>query len=221
MSERLNEYLVREAGDYLEQMTELLRTAGPVDPEELLRLSRGVRGSAQMAGAETLARVAERLEDAARAVISHSIVWSDEIRALALQTVGDLQMLLRALNRWGPDEEARVLAAVERWDDLESADGGAGPVLVDAVPEVVAIESLFHDDGGPHVLSRRGAAAPAADDVVPIEQLLLRGDAARRAARSLRPRLESLLGDRAEGRALLSELYDLLDLAATDDARAG
>ena len=221
MSERLNEYLTREAGDYLEQMTALLQAPGPVDPEELLRLSRGVRGSAQMAGAETLASVAERLEDAARAVISHSVVWSDEIRELALQTVADLQVLLRALNRWGPDEEARVLAAIERWDDLESSDGGTRPVLVETDPDVVAIESLVHDDAGPHVLSRRGEPTGEEDEVVPIEALLLRGDAARHAARALRPRLESLLAEGVAARALLSELYDLLDLAASDEARAG
>lgn len=209
MSERLNEYLVREASDYLDQLSRLLEEAAPADPEHLLRLARGARGSAQLAGAETLASVAARLEDTARAVVSGSVAWSEELRALALHTTRDLQLLLRALNRWGPAEDARLRAALERWSD---------PNPEEPVTELVPIQSLYFDDTGPHVLSapRRAAA------LVPIESLLLRGDAALREALALRGRLESLLPAGADGaRPLLDELFDLVRLGMQGEHARG
>lgn len=200
MSERLNEYFTQEAGEYLDQLARLLREEGAPDPQALLRLARGVRGSAQMAGAETIAAVAERLEDAARSVASNVVVWSEEVRGLAADTVRDIQILIRALNRWGPDEEARVRSAMDRWHELEPE-------------EVVAVESLFYDDAGPHVLSE--------PEVVPIESLLLRGPAALREALRLRPALEQLaVGAGSEARELVDELFDLVRLGAEADGPA-
>lgn len=194
MSERLNEYFTQEAGEYLDQLAALLSDPGIPEPQQLLRLAHGVRGSAQMAGAETIAGVAERLEDAARSVVSNNVIWSEEVRRLAADTVRDLQILIRALNRWGPSEEARVRTAIDRWHELEPED---------AVP----IESLFYDDDGPHVLS----AGDGEDAVVPVESLLLRGDEALREALRLRPELERALAG-SEARELLEELFDLVRL---------
>ena len=106
MSQRLSDYLTQETTDYLEQLDRLLMAPGAPDPGSLLRLARGVRGSAQMAGVETIAAVAERLEDAGRSVLSNTIIWSEDTRQLAIHTVRDLKVLVRALNRWGPAEEA-------------------------------------------------------------------------------------------------------------------
>jgi HPt (histidine-containing phosphotransfer) domain-containing protein len=208
MTQRLSEYLTQETREYLEQLDRLLAPPAVPDPEELLRLARGVRGSAQMAGIETLARVAERLEDAARAVLSRSLVWSEEIRRLAIDTVRDLQILVRALNRWGPEEEARVRAAIHRWDDREAETEGA---------EVVPIISLFPDDPGPHVLS----VPPGVEEgVVPIQALLVRPDDALHDALALRPEIERCLsqGDQPGLRARITELFDLLQAAATTDS---
>jgi HPt (histidine-containing phosphotransfer) domain-containing protein len=211
MSQRLNEYLAREAGDYLEQMDRLLSGSDPVDPEQLLRLARGVRGSAQMAGAEAIAALAERLENAARSVVSQTIPWNGEIRERALQTVRDLQQLLRAVNQWGPEEEARARAAVERWDDLDPrADG---PREEEA--EIVPIASLFYDDAGPHVLGGPGVAEA---EVVDIGTLLFRGEGALREALSMRSELDALLASQTEARQRVAELFDLIELGLSGDA---
>jgi HPt (histidine-containing phosphotransfer) domain-containing protein len=205
MSQRLSDYLARETTDYLDQLDALLAAPAAPEPESLLRLAHGVRGSAQMAGFDTIAGVAERLEDAARSVLSHHVSWSGEIRALAIQTVRDLKLLVRAVNRWGPQEEARVRAALERWDELEHGDDEG----------VVPIASLFHDDDGPHVVA--GATVAAGDAVVPIESLLLRGEGALREALRLRPELERLLRDvPPDAASLLSELFELIELALPD-----
>lgn len=206
MSERLNEYLTQETAEYLEELEQQLSRPGVPDLQQLLGLTRGVRGSAQMAGAETLSGVAECLEDAVRSVVSNHVVWTEEIRSLAVETVRDLQILVRALNRWGPEEANRVRAAIERWDDLEHLkEGGAVPVA-----------SLYFDDEGPHVLV-------AGEPPVPIESLLLRGPDALEAARELRPELEDALRSRGalDGsvEVALKELFALLDQARPEARR--
>lgn len=218
MNQRVSDYFAREAAEYLDQLDHLLGGDEEPNPAHLLRLSRGVRGSAQMAGAETIAEVAGRLEDAIRSVTSHNIVWTDEVGRLAKQTVDDLKILVRALHRWGPEEERRVRRAVERWDELDAPETAApaapvpeavGVAGADADADVVPIESLFHDDAGPHVLSQ-------AEEAVPIDTLLLTGDRALEEALALRPAVEALV--RARGAAdprlagLLDELFDLVRL---------
>jgi chemotaxis protein histidine kinase CheA len=207
MSQRLNEYFASEAAEYLDQLDRLLALTGPPDQQQVLRLATGVRGSAQMAQAETIAGVAQRLEDAARAIVSRNVSWSEEIRHLARQTVADLQLLLRAVNRWGREEERRVREAIERWDELEGV----------TQPEagVVPIEMLFYDDEGPHVLSRGGD-----DGAVPIQELLLRGDRALRRALELRPEVERLVAGEPPSSAaaaeIVAELFDLIQLGMSD-----
>lgn len=205
MTQPLIEDLVREAGEYLARLERLLELPEPPDPEYLLRLARGVRDSATRAGADTTARVAQRLEDAAGSYASRALTWSDELRALFRQTVSDLQVLIRVLHRWGPDEEARVRSAMERWNELTgtSRDG------------VVHVSELFHDDPGPHVLAAPTDAQWA--DVVPVESLLVRGDAALREALALRPRWDALLGNAPRDPAvvaLVDELFELIRLAS-------
>jgi HPt (histidine-containing phosphotransfer) domain-containing protein len=201
MSERLSEYLTHESGEYLNRLEQLLDEPGDADPQEMLRLARGVRGSAQMAGVDTIARVAERIEEALRAVTTNGVRWTEEVRQLAAETVRDIKVLMRALNRWGPAEEARVRTAIERWDDLE-------PEAASAVP---SIATFFYDDAGPHVLSE----PPLPEGVVRIESLLLRGDGALREALALRPAVESAArGSAGAGdlNALLDELFELVRL---------
>lgn len=207
MTQRLSDYLTQETSEYLDQLDRLLFSPGTPDIERLLSLARGVRGSSQMAGIDTIATVAERLEDAVRSVLSDNIRWSEEVRQLAVHTVGDLKILVRALNRWGPAEEARVRAAILRWDELDASESG----------EVVPVSSLFFDDAGPHVLTP--AEASEDDGVVPIETLQLQGEAALQEALRLRPEIEARLraGDAVLLRPLIQELFDLIGLGLIPD----
>ena len=209
MSERLSEYFTHESSDYLGELEQLLTRPGTPDPEQIVRLASGVRGSARMAGVDTIARIAERIEEAVRAVAAGSAEWSDELRGSALQTVVEMKELIRALDRWGPTEEARVREALARWGQFSS--DGAG--------EIVPIASLFFDDAGPHVVSE----PPLPDGVVPIESLLLQGDGALREALALRARVEEAAAVNAVSADLsdlLAELFDLIRLASEDSAVA-
>ena len=205
MANGVDHYFADEAREQLDQLEHLLTLPEAPDPERLLNLASSVRSSAQRAGTETVASVAERLEDAARSILTASIAWSDEIRSLAVQTVSDLKLLLRALNRWGPEEERRVRTAIERWDEHDAG----------AEPDPVPIESLYYDDEGPHVI---GGPAPIPEDaVVEIETLLLSGSAALAAAAELRPEFDSIArGDAVPERPLaelVEELFVLIEQA--------
>ncbi|MBA2671836.1 MAG: hypothetical protein H0U67_15830 [Gemmatimonadetes bacterium] len=230
MSQRLNEYFVREAGEYLEQVAGMLGGGGEPDFEQLVRLSRGVRGSVQMAGAGGLALVTERLESSARALHGRQARWSERFRQLFLDTVIEVKSLLGAVEEWSDAERERVRSLLARWESSERAPAqevAAGREEQDA--HVVPIASLFYDDGGPHVLSastaESGPGAGQASDggeshgVVPIDSLLLRGAAAARAALALRTTVDRLVASGANVSDLApfhEEIFDLLELSIAD-----
>jgi len=119
------------------------------------------------------------------------------------------------------------------------SDIGAQRDSRDDTTPIVPISSLFHDDGGPHVLRARapqpsgtslsallGAGidglsslepefdAPGDEELVPIEALLYRGRPA------LQRAIELSAGFRARGATpdadAFAELHDLLNLATTE-----
>lgn len=118
MSQPLHDYFALEAGEFLDGMDALLNTGGDLDTERFFRLARGVRGSAQVADAGEIARVAGRLEQVGRALREGRLPASDNVRARALRTVDDLRVLVRGHRRWGPAEAARAEEAVARWTEF-------------------------------------------------------------------------------------------------------
>lgn len=236
MSQRVNEYFANEASEYIDQLERLLAVPGVPDPDHLFRVVTGVRGSAQMAHAESVARVAERLEDAARSIVLRDITWSEELRGLARQTVDDLKLLVRALHHWGPDEDSRAVAAIERWDEHGKRDAPAP----EPGSRVVPIESLLQDDADPGAPPEGDATAATAPEpeggtasavtsanhgqVVPIESLLFSSDAALREALALRPHFDAIArGDAVSERPtaeLVQELFDLLELGLGEPTEA-
>lgn len=205
ISQRLNEYFADEASDYLGQLDLMLRLPGDPDAERLQRLAAGVRGSTKMAGADSIARLASRLEEAARSFGAARLSWNEDLRVAAQRTVTEIQELVQSLSGWGSEEENRVQDSLDYWDSVVDANA------LDPRP-IVPIDTLFHDDGGPHVLGIDSDAPP----VVPIESLLLRGDDAIRQALALRPDFDSLAhGGESSDRTLpdlVAELFDLLAL---------
>ena len=89
-----------------------------------------------------------------------------------------------------------------------------------AASAVVPIQSLFYDDGGPHIIEREPEAAVVAPvPTVPIDQLLYRGPEALHAALALRSAIEDNLeaGGSSDLADLLDELFDLINLGLTQD----
>jgi chemotaxis protein histidine kinase CheA len=127
MAQPLSEYFALEAAEFLDQMDALLAGSDRPDPVRFFRLARGVRGSAQLAGAEPIATVAERLEDGARAIRDGMLQWTPEVRDRARRTADDLRALVERHARWGPAEDERARAAAERWADVRGRRRGDQP----------------------------------------------------------------------------------------------
>lgn len=141
MSQALNDHFVREAGDYVAELERLLTLGDVPDAERVLRLARGIRGSAQLAGVQGVAEVAARLEGAARFVLEGRIPWSAELRERAVRTVADLKALVPAVGRWGAAEDARAGEALARWGGF--AEIAATPP---AVPQGEAVFSFVRGE---------------------------------------------------------------------------
>lgn len=118
MAQPLSEYFTLEAGEYLDQMDALLAGSDRPDPVRFFRLARGVRGSAQLAGAAPVAEVAERLEDGARAIRDGLLQWTPEVRERARRTADDLRTLVERHGSWSAADDQRAAAAAERWADV-------------------------------------------------------------------------------------------------------
>jgi len=216
MATTLNDYFASEAGEYLDQLERLCAAPSQPDPEKLLRLVNGVRGAAELARHPRIASIAARLETALGAAAGAA--WDEALRGRIAWTISDLQHLVRAAATWGPADDMRAHEALRRWDDAEAGAPftiktmQTAPAAVAAPDEdnaAVSITRFFYDDGGPHVLD-----APAAADAVPIESLLLKGDAALAEALALRGDVERLLGAAAtpELREALDEVWELVRL---------
>ncbi|HEX8358604.1 MAG TPA: Hpt domain-containing protein [Longimicrobium sp.] len=115
MSQPLSEYFAQEAGDFLDELDALLAAEPTPDAAQLFRLARGVRGSAQIAGAGGVARVAERLEDAVRSIRDGGLPWDDAVRTRVQATSVDLRRLVASYAA-GRGDEALAAEAAARWE---------------------------------------------------------------------------------------------------------
>ncbi|HEX2210947.1 MAG TPA: Hpt domain-containing protein, partial [Longimicrobium sp.] len=143
MAQPLSEYFTLEAGEFLDQMDALLAGSDRPDPVRFFRLARGVRGSAQLAGAAPIAEVAERLEDGARAIRDGLLQWTPEVRDRARRTAEDLRALVERHGRWSAADDERAAAAADRWADVRggrrrSEAPGDGDALFEFVRREIA-----------------------------------------------------------------------------------
>ncbi|HEX6938377.1 MAG TPA: hypothetical protein VF158_03120 [Longimicrobiales bacterium] len=141
----VRDFFVAEAGECLLRLGRLVEAAASdgVNAAELLRLTRLLRGSAQMAREKYVASVAGALEAAAHSIARGEIAWDDGARARVLDTLADLRALI------DPGEsvtarEARVSRALERWRRSDAA-APAAPARPAPPRPTVAETEAFHD----------------------------------------------------------------------------
>ena len=226
------EFFLSEARDCLKQLHAVLRTADDsiVDAAELHRVSRVLRGSAQMAREPRVQAVARALELAGRALVQGALAWGEDLRGEVERTLQDLTALVEADGTDAQLDE-RAAAAIERWErkGLEvtappgpgtspwSTEPAAAPLDPGAVPvpgEASAL-GVAHAPGDVAALD----GAPAHEEL-PIEVV----NFFRSEAGALVDRIERMVGERPQwtgdrSRAAQRELRDtvtaLRDLAAT------
>src|SRR5688572_15975824 len=130
----LRDYFVSETNDYFVKINAALAQldSSGGDPNELVRLAKGLRGSAQLARESRVLRASHGLEAAARAVLGGALNWSGDVGDRVRRTLEDLQALVSG----GEDDDAadeRVKRVLDRWKEVnvqppsEAIDGSATP----------------------------------------------------------------------------------------------
>ena len=145
---RLLDFFTLEAGEYLTRL-ESLATQGTMEKADATRFTaaaRGLRGSATMAKADDLARLANSVERIAVGVVQGAMSWEPELQRSVVSAIEDLKLLVRSVRQWGPEQDARVEQSIGRLARY-------APAREERRDDVILpISQLFHDDDGPHIV---------------------------------------------------------------------
>ena len=166
MSVGLLDFFVLEASDYVDRLQRLVATDEPQGPDSatLLKLARGLRGSAVMARLTSFADAATGVERGAQLLHEGRIAWTPALATVVADAVTELRALIPMARLWGDthDQRARsaggklssVLDAVERHGALMQSGAMATPVAVPVAQSPNRAVSAFFDS------LDHGAAAP-------------------------------------------------------------
>jgi chemotaxis protein histidine kinase CheA len=145
---KLLDFFTLEAGEYLTRLESLAtqQSMEKADATRFTAAARGLRGSATMAKADELARLANSVERIAVGVVQGTVSWDAELQRSLVSAIEDLKLLVRSVRQWGPEQDARVeqsLARLARY----------APAREERRDDVILpISQLFHDDDGPHIV---------------------------------------------------------------------
>ncbi|HXY68443.1 MAG TPA: hypothetical protein VEH62_03275 [Gemmatimonadales bacterium] len=122
----MTDFFVLEAGEYLERLDALAQApAGAFEAaEEFVRIARAFRGSALMASQQPLARAAQGLEAAGRALRDGRLAWDERARGAVIRAVDDCKVLLRRIrtpSEQDGDKAEAIGAELERLAGRPSA----------------------------------------------------------------------------------------------------
>jgi chemotaxis protein histidine kinase CheA len=145
---RLLDFFTLEAGEYLTRLESFAtrQNIQPADATQFAAAARGLRGSATMAKAGGLARLASSVERIASGVVQGAIAWEPELQRLLVGSIEDLKLLVRSVRQWGAEQDTRVeesLSRLARYAPVR-AERNEGVIL--------PISQLFYNDDGPHVV---------------------------------------------------------------------
>jgi hypothetical protein len=195
------DFFVLEAGEYLERLDALTRApAGPFPTaDEFVRIVRAWRGGALMASQQSMARAAQGLEAAGRALKEGRVAWDERVRGEITRAIDDCKTYLHRIRTPAPEDAARaeeIGATLERL--AGRASGG------------VRVTGGGLDAGGRAFVAREAAAIASALDRA--AQGLAADRASRDALGAVGPTMSAL-----RGVAVLNDLPPLADLLAAVD----
>lgn len=205
------DFFALEAGECLDRLATLAgRPEGP-PAEDLLRTARVLRGSALMAGQQSIARAAAGFEGLARAYRDGRRSWDPATGEQVALAVEEFRLLVRRVREWGEADTARTVRLGLSLEALAGRASGEGPARRDAHGDLNAGVRAF--------VAREGA---------------LIASALERAARALRTapgdreplytvirRMQSLRGLAELGELVpLPEILDGIELAVGDLTRS-
>lgn len=103
------DFFALEAGECLDRLESLVNRDDRPPPDEFLRASRVLRGSALMASQQPIARAAAGLEAVARAMRENRREWDAGVREHLSQAVEEFRLLVRRVREWGETDSARAM----------------------------------------------------------------------------------------------------------------
>ncbi|HET9293916.1 MAG TPA: hypothetical protein VFO06_06440 [Gemmatimonadales bacterium] len=206
------DFFALEAGEYLEHLAKLAGEPGGPPPEDFVRFSRALRGSALMANQPQVARAAAGLEGVARSYRDHTRAWDAALAEVVGQAVEDLKLLVRRSRNWSDDDQMRAQRVAQ---SLEAISGrppeGSRPGRPAPVGELNAGVRAF--------VAREGALVASALDRA--ARALEAEPDAREPLHNILRRMQSLRGLAALAElSPLPELLDSLEVAVGDLTRS-
>ncbi|HEY7614546.1 MAG TPA: hypothetical protein VH764_16225 [Gemmatimonadales bacterium] len=102
------DFFALEAGECLDRLELLARRDDAPPPEDFLRASRVLRGSALMASQQAIARAAGSLEAVARALREGRREWNVECREQVAQAIEEFRLLVRRIREWDDGDTLRA-----------------------------------------------------------------------------------------------------------------
>ncbi len=148
MPGRLLDFFSLEASEYLARLEAMANKQGMQSSEatQFAAAARGLRGSATMAKASELARLAASVERIAMGMVQGATSWEPELQRALIGAVEDLKLLVRSVRNWGPAQDARVEESVNRLSRF-------GPAREERREDVIVpISQLFYNDDGQHIV---------------------------------------------------------------------
>jgi chemotaxis protein histidine kinase CheA len=145
---RLLDFFTLEAGEYLTRLESIAtgESLPPADAAQFAAAARGLRGSATMAKAGGLARLATSVERIASGVVQGALSWEPELQRSLVGAIEDLKLLVRSVRQWGAEQDSRVEESVGRLARY-------APVRDERRDEIILpISQLFYNDDGPHIV---------------------------------------------------------------------
>ena len=145
---RLLDFFALEASEYLTRLESLIakRNLGSSDASQFAATARGLRGSATMAKAGQLARLATAVERIASGVAQGATTWEPELQRALIGAIEDLKLLVRGVRTWGAEQDARVEESLRRLATY-------APAREDRRDDVIIpISHLFFNDNGQHIV---------------------------------------------------------------------
>lgn len=129
MTGGLLDFFTLEASEYVEQLDVLVSraTSAPPDADPFNKTIRALRGSATMAKVTGIADLAVGLERLAKQVREGSLKWDAAVRGVAISTIDDAKILIRAVRSWSSNEDALVAERVAEIDRIAPKRASAAP----------------------------------------------------------------------------------------------
>lgn len=145
---RLLDFFSLEASEYLARLEAMATKQGMQSSEaaQFAAAARGLRGSATMAKASELARLAASVERIASGIVQGATSWEPEVQRAVVAAVEDLKLLVRSVRTWGAEQDARVEESVRRLSRY-------GPAREERKEDVIVpVSQLFYNDDDQHIV---------------------------------------------------------------------